>query len=73
VRVRLYADGRYAGSVVASGTRSDVAALYPKAGTAHGFSGYLRLAPGRHTVCSDVINYAQGDANPSLGCRTVTV
>jgi hypothetical protein len=73
VRVRLYADGRYAGSVVASGTRSDVAALYPKAGTAHGFSGYLRLAPGPHTVCSDVINYAQGDANPSLGCRTVTV
>jgi hypothetical protein len=73
VRMHFYADGRYAGSVTAAVPRSDVAALHPAAGAAHGYSGYLRLARGRHTVCAYAINTGQGSKNPSVGCRTVTV
>jgi hypothetical protein len=73
VRVHLYADGRYAGSVLASGARSDVGAMYPAAGTAHGFSGYVRLSAGSHRVCAYAINAGQGTTNPAIGCRGVIV
>lgn len=72
-RVHLYVDGRYGGSILAGGTRNDVARVHPQAGPAHGFTGYLRLARGAHQVCVYAINHGQGSTNPSLGCRTVTV
>jgi hypothetical protein len=72
-RVHLYVDGRYGGSVLASGLRADVGWVYPQAGSSHGYSGYLRLARGTHTVCTYAINYGQGTTNPGIGCRRVTV
>ena len=73
VRVHLYADGRYAGAVPADGFRPGVGVAYPKGGPAHGYSGYVRLAPGTHQVCTYAINIGQGTTNPSLGCRSVVV
>jgi hypothetical protein len=73
VRVHFYVDGRYGGAVTASATRADVARVFPKAGPAHGYTGYFRLARGTHQVCAYAINVAQGSTNPALGCRTVRV
>jgi hypothetical protein len=50
-----------------------VAATYPAAGAAHGFTGYVRLTRGTHQVCAYAINTGQGTTNPSLGCRSVVV
>jgi hypothetical protein len=72
-RVHLYVDGRYGGSVLASGLRADVGWVHPKAGSSHGYTGYLRLARGAHRVCVYAINQGQGSTNPLLGCRSVTV
>ena len=73
VRVHVYVDGRYGGSVVASTLRADVGWVYPKAGASHGYTAYLRLSRGAHQVCVYAINHAQGSTNPSLGCRSVRV
>ena len=71
IRANVYVDGGYATSVLAAGTRNDVATAYGK-GSAHGFEATVAAKPGRHTVCVYAIDSA-GGASPSVGCKDVTV
>jgi hypothetical protein len=71
--VHAYVDGSFAGVFQAAGTRDDIAAAYPGAGSAHGFGGVLTLASGRHTICLYAINVGAGSGNPALGCTTLSV
>jgi hypothetical protein len=53
--------------------RSDVAAVHPSAGSAHGFDATISTAKrGRQPVCVYALNIGAG-SNTLLGCRTVTV
>jgi hypothetical protein len=56
----------------ASGSRPDLASLFPGLGTAHGYSGTIATTPGNHTVCAYGINVGAG-TNTVLGCRSVFV
>jgi GH25 family lysozyme M1 (1,4-beta-N-acetylmuramidase) len=71
IPVHVYVDGSIAGSTLAGSVRSDVGGAYPGFGSAHGFSFSARVGPGVHTVCAYGINTGTGNANTSLGCRTV--
>ena len=71
VPVDVYVDGRGA-RLQANGLRADVAKAYPAAGRNRGFSGTVAAASGKHDVCVYAID-ANGGANTTLGCRTVTV
>ncbi|MBB3678233.1 hypothetical protein [Modestobacter versicolor] len=71
IAVHFYVDGAWAGQLLAEEPRPDVAAAVPGAGELHGFTAYLPVSPGRHTVCAYGIDTA-GGTNPSLGCAVVT-
>ncbi|PZA23173.1 reprolysin-like metallopeptidase, partial [Modestobacter versicolor] len=71
-RVHVYVDGR-ATVVVAAGDRPDVAAAFPGAGAAHGFSSSATVAPGVHSVCVYAIDADTPTRNTPLGCRSVAV
>ncbi|WP_299952284.1 hypothetical protein [uncultured Modestobacter sp.] len=71
--VHVYLGGKLVGSSVASASRPDVAAAFPGAGAAHGFSWSGTVASGTHRVCVYAINVGAGSGNPAVGCRTVTV
>ncbi len=59
-------------TVLADGSRPDVAAAYPGLGDRHGFRLEVPVAPGTWPVCLAAVNIADG-TNVSLGCRNVTV
>jgi uncharacterized protein with LGFP repeats len=71
--VHLYVDGRYAQATTADGSRPDVAAAFPGAGAAHGFTAAQDLAPGAHTLCTFALNAGYGGENPILACSQVAV
>jgi hypothetical protein len=71
IPVHFYVDGAWAGQLRADQSRPDVAAALPAAGEAHGYTAYLPVSAGRHTVCAYGIDTA-GGVNPSLGCAVVT-
>jgi hypothetical protein len=71
IRVDVYVDGRGV-SLTADRSRSDLAAAYPEAGTAHGYSTTVPVAAGTHHVCAYAINVSAGTGNPTLGCQDVT-
>lgn len=71
IPVHVYVDGQIAGSTLAGGSRPDVAVAYPGFGAAHGFSFSATVGPGTHTVCAYAINAGAGNANSTLGCRTL--
>jgi hypothetical protein len=73
VYVRLLADGRPAGTVLANRDRPDIAAQYPDAGPAHGWAGWLSLPAGTHSICAYGINTSGGATNPLLKCVNVTI
>lgn len=73
VTVHVYVDGGWGGSMVANGTRTDVAAAFPGYGDAHGYSLKLAAAGGSHSVCVYGINTGPAAANPLIACRTVVV
>ncbi len=73
VRIDFYVDGRGLTSVQASGSRPDVARLYPLYGDKHGFQTTLSLGGGKHSICAYAINLGPAAVNPLLGCRTVTL
>ncbi|MDG4816526.1 hypothetical protein O7628_13570 [Micromonospora sp. WMMD956] len=64
-------NGRLHTALVASTTRTDVAANYPAYGGGHGFDLLVPAARGDHTVCVTAINAGAG-ADTALPCRTVT-
>jgi hypothetical protein len=74
IDVHIYLDGTMVASTTADQTRWDVAKAYPDYGPYHGFSTPIAVdGVGTHQVCAYAINTETGNANPSLGCRTVTV
>jgi peptidoglycan/xylan/chitin deacetylase (PgdA/CDA1 family) len=73
VVVRIYVDGRDAGSTTAASDRPDVGAAYPGHGSAHGFDATVAATSGRHTVCVYAVNVGVGFGNPPLGCLSVFV
>jgi cell wall-associated NlpC family hydrolase len=51
VRVVVTLDGTPVRSTLANLSRPDVAKVFPQFGSLRGFSGALRVPPGKHTVC----------------------
>lgn len=72
IPVHVYVGGTGT-AAAADVTRPDVAAVFPGWGAGHGFDVRLPAPPGPATVCVFALNAAEGDANPMLGCRTVSV
>jgi hypothetical protein len=71
--VHVYVNGGWGAAVKASGTRADVGAAYPGAGSAHGYQVTVPLRPGANDVCLYAINVGAGASNPEIGCRTLTL
>lgn len=73
LQVDVYVDTKMRARVATGVPRPDVARAIG-AGPDQGF-GYTatELARGSHSVCAYALNIGRGTANPSLGCRTVTV
>jgi GH25 family lysozyme M1 (1,4-beta-N-acetylmuramidase) len=69
--VQVTVDGR-SQSVVADGSRTDVGAAYPAAGSLHGFVATASVVPGRHTVCAYAVDTTYSSKRTPLGCRTIT-
>jgi len=70
--VDVYVDGNGYSMGVASAPRTDVGALLPGYGTAHGYGGFVPAAPGWHRICAYGINVGSG-SNTAVGCQTVFV
>ena len=71
IAVHVYVDN-VGVALTASGSRPDLASLFPGLGTAHGYSGTIAASPGTHSVCAYGINVGSG-TNTVLGCRSVFV
>jgi hypothetical protein len=70
--VNVYVDGHGFDIGLANQSRTDIAALAPAWGAAHGFNSVLTgIAPGLHQVCAYAINIGLG-TNRLLSCRNVT-
>jgi spore germination protein YaaH/uncharacterized membrane protein len=73
INVAVYVNGHLAADGVANVARPDVGAVYPADGPLHGYSVTVNAPAGRDQVCVYGVNTGPGDANPVLGCKTVTV
>jgi hypothetical protein len=73
IGVHVYVDGKFAGSTVASTSRSDVGKVYPGWGASHGFTTSVNVSGGTHQVCVYGINAGLGTTNPLLGCKSVSI
>lgn len=71
ISVHVYVDGKAARSATAGTSRPDVGAAYGR-GNLHGYDVTVPAVGGAHQVCVFAID-ASGGANPSLGCRSVSV
>ena len=73
--VHVYIDGVFATAALAGDVRDDVAAVFPTAGAAHGYTIAVAapLTPGTHFACVYAINTNGVGPNTGLGCRKVTV
>jgi hypothetical protein len=69
----VFVDGKAVANATADVARPDVAAVYPAYGAAHGYAVTVNSPAGKHQVCVYGLNAGPGDANPLLGCKTVTV
>ncbi|RWZ68530.1 hypothetical protein ELQ92_04815 [Labedella populi] len=72
IDVHVYVDGKMRVASTASGSRPDVARVYPAWGAQRGYSVPLALSSGTHEVCVYGINAGPGK-NDRIGCRTITV
>lgn len=72
IAVHVYDDGVGTAVIAADNPRPDVGAAYPGYGVNHGIDTTLRLAAGRHEICSYAINAGAG-GNSLLGCQWVSV
>jgi hypothetical protein len=54
----------------ATGTRNDVAGVFPAFGPNHGFGGSVPITPGPHRVCVWAINIGPG-GHGLIGCKNV--
>lgn len=65
--VSITIDGASAGSTTANGYRSDVAAAYPRFGSAHGFDLVLPASAAGHNICVTAVSVGGGSNKTS--CR----
>jgi hypothetical protein len=70
--VRIVADGKELGSVVATDDYADVQKYFPYAGSAHGFTWRGILPHGSYDLCLWGVDQGAG-SDTSLGCTAVTV
>jgi hypothetical protein len=70
--LQVLVDDVVAGQMVASGSRPDVATVYPSAGPAHGFDLTVPMTPGSHNVCVKAINVGPG-IDTLLDCRKIEI
>ncbi|HST47192.1 fibronectin type III domain-containing protein [Jatrophihabitans sp.] len=72
ITVRIYLDGHWVASGLASVARSDVATRYPGFGQNHGFTIFTPATAGTHQLCAYAMNTGSGTVNTRFGCQTVT-
>ena len=70
IQVHFYTDGAWTGATTADGIRTDVGAVYPGFGSAHGFSADFAVPTGAQNMCAFGINVASG-LNLPLGCLSL--
>jgi len=68
--VHIYV-GSSGSATTADQSRSDLAAVYPGYGTAHGYITNVADPGGPVTVCAYAINSAGSGTNQLLGCRSL--
>ncbi len=73
ITVHIYVNNSFAGQTTANVARPDIAAYLPGFGANHGFDVTVAVPPGQLNVCAYAINVGTPDANPQLGCRSVSV
>jgi hypothetical protein len=74
LEVHVYVNGQFSQAVTANGRRDDIAAAFPGAGSAHGWTWQKTMnAPGSYVVCAYAINLNVGTTNPMLNCTTLVV
>lgn len=72
--LHVYVDRYFVGTLETTGTRRDVARVYPTYGSVRGFSGSFALKrTGSRRVCVFALNAGLGTANTLLGCRNVVI
>lgn len=73
IKAQFYVDGVGRASVMANGTRTDLASRLGANNTAHGYTATITgVSPGKHNLCTFGINTGPG-SNTLLNCRDVTV
>jgi hypothetical protein len=70
IQVHFYTDGAWTGATTADGIRTDVGAVYPGFGSAHGFSADFAIPTGAQRMCAFGINVASG-LNLPFGCLSL--
>jgi len=72
--VDISVDGAIVKRVIANKVRTDVSAVVPGYGDAHGFETAVDLSGGEHSVCAVAVNIGEfGTGDKSMGCRSVTI
>ncbi len=71
ISIHVYVDSEGT-AYVADESRPDVGAAYPSAGDGHGFSEFVPMTAGAHSVCVYAINNGAG-GHVLLGCRDLLV
>ncbi|MEP7019882.1 MAG: fibronectin type III domain-containing protein [Pseudonocardiales bacterium] len=71
IKVAIRVDAAAPILATAGATRSDVALVYPRYGTLHGYAVTVAASDGEHTVCVSAINVSGGTGNVLLGCRII--
>lgn len=70
VDVHVYVDGRLVHGMVADGSRTDVARVFPAAGARHGYDVIVPADARARSVCAYGVNRGPGP-NVLLGCRAI--
>jgi hypothetical protein len=72
MEAHVYLDGRGV-AVLGNQSRPDIAAAFPGAGSAHGFSTIVPTTEGAHSLCVFGYNIGIAGTNPVLSCRDITM
>ncbi|MDQ1752349.1 MAG: hypothetical protein QOE71_3405, partial [Pseudonocardiales bacterium] len=68
--VNILIDGKLTNNILANTTRTDVAAIYPAYGPAHGYAKVISANGDPHTVCGSAVNVGAGTA-VALACKSL--
>jgi ribosomal protein S9 len=71
-KFHVYVNGKFVQEATADAVRTDIGALYPGYGDAHGFDVSVPVAGGTSTVCLWALNVGAGSITQIGSCRTAT-